>query len=205
VKIAIALPTMDLMHVDCAISVMKLLPGPHSFTVINVRSCYIDAARNSLVKTAQKEKCDYILMIDSDMAFPPDTFLKLMAEGKDIIGCNYSKRRSPYGSTTTLFDGKAVDPYEVGVKQAMSVATGMLLIKMSVFDTMKFPWFDCIWNPNGIQFGEDVRFCAKAFKAGFSVFCHHDLSKEIGHIGQYVYTLYDREEVPTNASQEKSS
>lgn len=189
-KIGIGLPTDDMMDVDCVISLFNLDHGEHKFTVFNQRGCYIDASRNTLVRECQKAEMDYILFIDSDMAFPADSFLKLIAANVDIIGCNYAKRRPPHGPMATGMDGKLVDPLQKGFNQVMAVGTGFLLINMKVFDTMQFPWFDCKWNPEGIQFGEDVRFCAKAWSVHkIPVYCHHEASMQMVHIGQFPYKI----------------
>lgn len=195
-KIGIGLPTDDTMDTDCAISLMKLQTGGHQFTVINMRGCYIDASRNSIVKHCKELGMDYLLFIDSDMTFPPDAFLRLLKEEKDIIGCNYAKRRPPHGSMAVGLDGKFIDPRTKGITQVMYVGTGFLLIKMSVFDKMPFPWFETKWGKMAtdseeiIQYGEDTRFCARAWAHHqIPVFCHNDLSMEIGHIGQFPYKL----------------
>lgn len=194
-KIGIGVPTDDTMDTDCVMSLLKLDKGTHSCIIINQRGCYIDASRNSIVKEAQANNCDYLLFVDSDMAFPPDAFLKLIAEDKDIIGCNYAKRRPPHGSMATALDGTLIVPKDKGIEQCLYVGTGFVLIKMTVFDKLSFPWFETKWGklttdrPDIIQYGEDTRFCAKATQAGIPVFVHHELSWDIVHIGQFPYKL----------------
>ena len=39
---------------------------------------------------------DEILWVDTDMQFPEDALLRLLAHDKDIVGCNYRTRTPPY-------------------------------------------------------------------------------------------------------------
>jgi hypothetical protein len=47
--------------------------------------------------------------------------------------------------------------------------------------------------PNGKLLGEDIYFCIKAKDAGIDTYVDHDLSMEIGHIGNYTYGWHNIE------------
>jgi hypothetical protein len=65
--------------------------------VLHEQSCYVDSARNKLVRTflSMPEKdASHLMMIDADLSFPPDAFIKtfhlLEAVQADVLYGNYS-------------------------------------------------------------------------------------------------------------------
>ena len=66
--------------------------------------------------------------------------------------------------------------------------------KMSVFEKMKRPYFRFIDKeesdelPEGQTLGEDYYFCNKMREAGIRMWCDIDLSYQVGHVGQWVFT-----------------
>ena len=70
------------------------------------------------------------------------------------------------------------------------VGAGMLLVRMSVFDTIQAPWFNFRWIPEKDDWGgEDGYFCRKAKQNGYKI--HLDTRVGCGHIGSYIYTEND--------------
>ena len=60
-----------------------------------------------------------------------------------------------------------------------------MLIRLDIFATMNMPYFMIGYSPNSQQFtGEDIFFCRKARATGFDVLIDHDLSRELGHVGE---------------------
>jgi len=64
-------------------------------------------------------------------------------------------------------------------------------VKRQVFLETPKPWFYFYELPGGKTLGEDVHFCVAAHDAGFETWVDHELSQEIGHVGQYTYTWGD--------------
>ena len=55
---------------------------------------------------------------------------------------------------------------------------------------MEFPWFEFIYNRElKRRESEDHVFFMRAREAGFDVHVDHDLSKEVGHTGDFTYRL----------------
>src|SRR6476620_5674218 len=52
-------------------------------------------ARNRLTATALGWGADWVLFIDDDMAFPPNTLAALLAHGKRVVACNSVTRSNP--------------------------------------------------------------------------------------------------------------
>jgi cellulose synthase/poly-beta-1,6-N-acetylglucosamine synthase-like glycosyltransferase len=152
--------------------------------------------RNSLVRIAVEEKCDYILFIDADMRFPKTTLERLLAHNKDIIGVNATTRMMPPKPTARniqINEDGSVDWLEVfsnkekGIGKVDAIGCGVMLIKTSCLKNIPQPYFYFEQLLNGKLLGEDIYFCIKAKDAGIDTWVDHDLSMEIGHVGSYTY------------------
>jgi cellulose synthase/poly-beta-1,6-N-acetylglucosamine synthase-like glycosyltransferase len=152
--------------------------------------------RNSLVRTAVEEKCDYILFIDADMRFPKTTLERLLAHKKDIIGVNATTRMMPPKPTARniqINEDGSVDWLEVlsnkekGIGKVDAIGCGVMLIKTSCLKDIPQPYFYFEQLLKGKLLGEDIYFCIKAKDAGIDTWVDHDLSMEIGHVGSYTY------------------
>ena len=142
-------------------------------------SCDVVANRTQLVKEAILAGGTHLLFVDSDMQFPSDAVTKLLKADKDIVGVEYNKRIMP---PTPIFnyENKQATLYQTNV-----VGTGLMLIKLSIFEKMKDEvWFTFGRNKNGdTVVGEDVWFCNTARDAGFEVWC--DPTIKVYHLGEY--------------------
>lgn len=152
--------------------------------------------RNNLAKATLDEGCDYLLFLDSDMRFPSDTLVRLLAHEEPIVTCNYSTRRSP-PEPVAFRDIKTceklyTDPESEGLEECAANGLGVALIHRSVFEAMDHPWFliPYIRESDG-HWGEDVWFCNQARKAGFATLVDHDLSRAVKHIGLREYDYFD--------------
>lgn len=162
------------------------------------RGYTIGENRNYCVVQAQKNGSDYLLFVDDDMTFPAGTLSRLLSHDKDVVGVNSYSRCLPLSSTVGLMDknGEYMHPdkhteWEMqipdGLFKAYFVGAGVLLIKMTVFNKIKKPYFQFTTDKNGqIIHGEDGYFCNKVKKAGMDVWC--DSSLDIGHLGEYSYS-----------------
>lgn len=191
--VAIGLPSGDMIHKNHALSLAAMA---YSFgmklTLLDSRSSIITNARNECVKQAQLQKADYLFFIDSDVCFPNHSLVRLLSHKLDIVGATYHRRVPPFDVLgRTLTEG----PTEAksGLLEMAGMPTGLLLIKMSVFDAMKRPYFRLIHTeesealPEGDTLGEDYYFCNEARKLGFKLHCDIDLSYQVGHVGQWVH------------------
>lgn len=152
--------------------------------------------RNNLAQATLDEGCDWLLFLDSDMRFPPDTLIRLLERNAPIVTCNYTTRRAPaepvafrqFGTGEKLY----TDPESEGVEACSANGLGVALIHRTVFEKTEKPWFYIPYIPScDGHWGEDVWFCNQARKAGFDVLVDHDLSKEVKHIGMREYDYLD--------------
>lgn len=191
-KIAIGIPNTGSIKSRTVLSLLSILwnTPDATFHFINHQGCYVHENREKIVFEAKKAEADYLLFIDADMDFDQFALQKLLDLNKDVVGANYNQRQLPLISTVKFLgdDGKYknVDgkdfptvPFKCG-----AVATGFMLIKMSVFDKIEKPWF-FFDEVDGDLIGEDVFFCRQCIKAGIEIWCDPTIS--IAHIGDFLY------------------
>jgi len=148
---------------------------------------------NKLVEEAKKVDATHLMSIDADMIFPADGLERLLGADKDIVGANYRFRGVLADQDTPAsvikFEGKdgyrnVLEPdFPKELFECGAVGLGFTLIKMSVFDKLKKPYFYIKEDP--LPSTEDIVFCQDARKAGIKIFC--DPTIKMGHYGSYVY------------------
>lgn len=200
-RVAICIPARGQMEVTTAFDLTMMAAYMASkknidLNVYTSQGTLIFDQRNSLVRTAVEEKCDYILFIDADMRFPKTTLERLLAHKKDIIGVNATTRMMPPKPTARniqINEDGSVDWLEVfsnkekGIGKVDAIGCGIMLIKTSCLKNIPQPYFYFEQLLKGKLLGEDIYFCIKAKDAGIDTWVDHDLSMEIGHVGSYTY------------------
>lgn len=173
------------------------VPGADTFEfhVQNTKGSMLPRSRQLQVLQAMGAGATHILMLDSDMTFPRDTAHRLMAHDKECVAANCATKLIPAQPTAKLKgEGKIgvpcyTDPGSKGLQKVWRVGTGVMMLKASVFRKVKQPWFNMEWQPDLEQYyGEDWFLCKKMEKAGINIWVDHDLSKQVGHVGQLEYT-----------------
>jgi hypothetical protein len=156
--------------------------GSIEFNGVFAHSSVAADARNRAAEKAIKWMADWLLWLDSDQTFPPDTLFRLLAHGVDAVGCNVARR-----------DGSGpIIPVDEGLKEVERIGMGVFLVSRRALDAIaakamkdghSSPWplFDTVH--------EDYFFMDRLRAAGIPIHVDHDLSREIGHIGSYVYKL----------------
>lgn len=151
-------------------------------------------ARNAIVEAAQQVNADWLLMLDDDMIInplretlgpsPDYQFLeRLLAHDKDLCGALYYQRSGACAPVLMTKVGETGyrflrdDEITHGLQPVDVAGGGCLLVKMRVFDRLKYPYF----SPE-YQYGTDVQLCRAAQAAGFEVWA--DTSIELGHVRQ---------------------
>lgn len=200
-RVAICIPARGQMEVTTAFDLTRMaaymaVKKNIDLNVYTSQGTLIFDQRNSLVRTAVEEKCDYILFIDADMRFPKTTLERLLAHKKDIIGVNATTRMMPPKPTARniqINEDGSVDWLEVfsnkekGIGKVDAIGCGVMLIKTSCLKNIPQPYFYFEQLLKGKLLGEDIYFCIKAKDAGIDTWVDHDLSMEIGHVGSYTY------------------
>ena len=78
-------------------------------------------------------------------------------------------------------------PASTGLDVVDSVGLAVCLMRTDVVADLPRPWFRHGLTATGVDLGEDITFCRALTQAGHAIWIDHDLSKEVGHIGQYTF------------------
>lgn len=210
-KIMVAVPThtklpalfaADLANLF-AFTVARFPEGTELGLVMRVGT-YVHSARNELLREALQQGVDYVLWLDSDMRFPPDTLLRLISHRTPgLVGANYSTKDFP-GRFVAIKEvtkpgvpGKLCETHEgsEGLEEVEALGFGVCLLDMEhvrewvdADDPDAHPFFFEWVEGMGTQYGEDVVFCNSLREHGGRIFVDHDLSKVVRHIGDYEYS-----------------
>jgi hypothetical protein len=216
-RLGLALPTLQMWDADFSISVFNLyqymmkvkVPGytGQSMALMNRRSSLIAKSRQELVQDAIKQNCSHILFIDSDQVFPPSIAHRLAKPGCQVIGCNIATKAQDNSIPTARRAPKEGEwwgghiiysNHATGVEQVWRVGFGVMMINLDVFKGLEYPWFNQEWRgpPVNDFCGEDWFFIEKMEKKGIPIFIDHDLSREIGHVGKWIYGHEGVENIP---------
>lgn len=175
----------------------KPIPGYRGMDVrlVNVRSSILSKNRMDLVKAARQLKATHLLFIDSDQTFPSYLLHKLASWGKLVVAANCVTKQIPANPTARAKSanpkGEIVytDPHSTGLEQVWRVGTGVMLINMKVFDKIGLGVWDMKYLPEEETYqGEDWTFCEACEKADIPIWIDHDVSKMVGHVGNYEFT-----------------
>jgi hypothetical protein len=196
IKLAILVPTRDMVHAHFAYSLAQLVKTTSEVGIDTY--LYFDSStillnqREKLIDEAIKMEADYVLWLDSDMMFPSNVVLKLLAHNKDIVACNYMKRSLPMKTVayTDLNDWDSwvpMEPQEELVK-VKGIGMGCILMKTEVFKKLEKPYFEFRFKEDTKDwFGEDFILQDKIQKVGYEIFVDTMLSMEIKHVGIYAF------------------
>lgn len=192
----IAVPCMDQVPAQFAQSLATLKKAGACVVAFQVGSL-IYTSRNNLAALAIKNGVDYILWLDSDMMFPPETLEAMLKtikeqEGDVILTGMYCRRVAPYHPTlfktldienenATWTDFKEIPD---GLFEVEGCGFGCVLAPTSAFVDVQAK-FGRMFSPIG-DVGEDLSFCWRARQAGWKFIC--DPSIELGHVGHTIIT-----------------
>ena len=202
-RLAIGGPTRDSVPAAFAVDVAQLYaytrergPWGSNVTVGFIASTYIHVGREHFLEAALKQGATHVLWLDTDMSVPRETAVLLSMHGQPIVACNYVVRQAS-GLFTAFRNGDRVPTTATatGLEAVEYVGMGAMLMQTDVVADLPRPWFRHGLNEHGGDIGEDVVFCRALQAAGHTVYIDHDLSKEIGHIGQHTYRTLEREAV----------
>lgn len=136
--------------------------------------------RNEGAKLLLEHGAEWILFIDSDMEFPPNSLLRLLRNNLDIVGADYRRRGYPF-DRLGKFD-ETMPQSESGLVERLFIGFGLFMVRDNVLRALELPWFERKYVKEGC-ITEDITFCERARNAGFKVWADLDLSKEVKHIG----------------------
>ena len=206
-RILIGIPTAKHIEVDTFKSIYDLIiPDGYTATFQYFYGYNIDQVRNLIAHWVVNTPYDYLFSVDSDIAFAPDTLVKLLAHDRDAVTGLYIQRKPGQHILEVYEDnghgGVTNIPYEKikdrGLIEVHGAGFGCILVKRAVFDAIGYPQFkyhSAIDHANTIS--EDVFFCRRARECGFKLWA--DTSIKCRHIGAGEFVIDDT--IPAAQSQ----
>ena len=194
-KILIAIPSMDYVASGFAGS-LATLGKVGDCKISFICSSLVYDARNKLAAQAIELDTDYILWLDSDMTFKPDTLVRLLKDAEehdlDIVSGLYFRRAHPY--TPVAFEKFDIDDEGAkfehyngelsGLHKVEGVGFGCLLMDTQVVFDVFGKYGDC-FSPIA-KVGEDLSVLWKARQLGYETWLDCDI--KCGHVGHVVVT-----------------
>lgn len=136
----------------------------------------------------------WLMFIDSDMRFPDHTITRMINCDVDIVSALAFAKQPPFPPLAARFDkDRSLVPINEWPEderiEVDGVGAGMLLIKLSVFESIKPPYFLFSVDKNGRRIGEDYYFSHKVRTAGIKITL--DTGLLVDHMGTYPYGIID--------------
>lgn len=142
--------------------------------------------RNNIIKAALEHNCTHILFIDDDMAFQPDSLLRLVMHDVDVVSGLYYFRGYP--NYPVIFDARqndgkcqrvALTEDVKGLMEVINCGFGFVLVKTEIFKSIPEPWLT-LGEIEKDEWCDDIPFFNKVKDAGFKIYCDFDVW--VGHM-----------------------
>lgn len=206
-RILIAIPTAKYVECDTFKSIfdaVKQLPDGYEADFQCFFGYQVDQVRNLIASWACNY--DYLFSVDHDVTFAPDTLAKMIGYDVSYVSGIYRQRVEEQHLEIYDLDLRRMSIEELVPRTLTRIgASGMgcVLIKSEVIRDIGYPQFEykSALNHNA-TFSEDLDFCVKATRKGFSLFC--DSTTICGHIGSTYFNVHMPNAVkPFNSVEER--
>jgi hypothetical protein len=193
-KLAVLVPCKDLLHSAFSLCLANLvkhntLNGLDTIVSMDLSTVLL-TQRSRLATEAQKIGAEYMLWLDSDIAFPSTTATRLLAHNEPVVAANYVRRQLPAKGVAYEKIGDWQNPLPFEARDELvpveGIGMGCMLVKTSILSEIPKPWFEFHWTEeSNDHLGEDMDFCQKIKKAGYTVKVDTNLSMELRHMGTW--------------------
>lgn len=185
-KILIAIPTYDKKIDVELLTTIPQLPAKyphHDIGVTFIAGSIIQNSRNYLCKVFLERGFDWLYFWDADLVIHDLTFLEKLLDtahtlNAQVVGGVYRIKAPGQKTSVTRYLDSSRTPlksenYKLGELKTPQlvdcIATGSMLIKRQVLETIPDPWFEFQDFKNLGVWPEDYTFCDKAHQYGFKV------------------------------------
>ena len=185
-NIAIGVPCGDTLQTATGFSLFVLggeaARAGHSLSLFQGRCSISAMSRNMIVHHFLQSKCEALLLVDSDMEFPPNSLERLLGHGLDLVGAVYRMRSHPYSFAFSPMN--AVAKSERGCILTNYIPSGLMLVRRHVLEAIAYPWFEDEYGTSIDTVSDHgATFCFKVRELGFNVWADMGLSHEVKHHG----------------------
>ncbi len=157
-----------------------------------VAQAYLVTARQDQLDSALTGDFTHLLYLDDDQTFPYDVVDRLLKHDKDIVTCNYRKKTiDEVKFVCADMNNEYIDSRgKTGLERIFSGGMGVTLIRLDKLRKIPKPHFGVVYQKELGRFIIEDCFFANVMKFhGVEMYCDHDLSQEVGHIGEYEYRI----------------
>lgn len=172
-KTLIAIPTMDFVAAPFCFSLANMRRIGHT-KIAMISNSLIYHARNMLAAQAIEDGCDYVLWLDSDMAFDSGLMERLhadMLQGYDFVSALYFKRLLPTEPVIYREGGGVYTDYpQDQIFRIGGAGFGACMMRTEMIANL-YNRYGPPFNPLPDGTGEDVAFCRRAIEAGYELYC----------------------------------
>lgn len=192
-KILIAVPTFENICPEVFKAIYDLDTTGHDVDFEFVKGYDCARARNEIAKQAIKGGYEYVLMVDSDTIIPKEALQWMLEYPVDVCSGICPRKNTQEGQCEIYRLGQYNFEDKYTYKELEGLAETRLhikgcgfacvLVKVSVFGQLAFPWFKYVTYDNGSQLSEDFYFCFEAGKKNMRI--EADTRVKCGHLARY--------------------
>ena len=213
-SVFIAMPCYDSVKINTMLSVIKLVQqlakSGIEVGINTMKSPLIHQARNYLTSVFLTTKYQYLLFIDSDVEFEPESILRMLVAKKEIICTPYrvkAEQLDKHIYTVEFKDPEHVPILPGGLVEIEAGPTGLMLIDRKVFEEIiknhhdlkinneampdagkshkfYYNFFDFGFKDN-YAMGEDISFCRLARRNDFKIYANTESTTK--HHGSWAW------------------
>ena len=213
-SVFIAMPCYDSVKIHTMLSIFQLIQQlGHSKIEVGIntmKSPLIHQARNYLSSVFLTTEYQYLLFVDSDVEFEPESVLRMLVAKKRIICTPYrvkAEKLDKHIYTVEFKDPKNIPILPGGLVEIEAGPTGLMLIDRTVFERIiknhpelkiknkatptatqshkfYYNFFDFGFN-DGYATGEDISFCRLARENDFRIYANTESTTK--HHGSYAW------------------
>lgn len=161
------------------------------------------ADRNRLIEAFWQSGADYMICLDSDLAFDPRYILRFLESDKDFVGGVYPSRDGKgFNFRPCVEDDGRIVMDQFGLLKMEYIPAGCMMFKREVIAKMREDFSDLYYEPkdplnkqeaafcffntevwDGEFWGEDYVFCRRVRESGFDIWV--DPTIEFNHAGVF--------------------
>jgi hypothetical protein len=204
IRLAICVPSLGSWAADFGLSLARMccwMAGnpfvkgeQHYADFFEKRGSNLPRNRQESLEDAILKDCTHALFLDTDQSFPHDTAHRLFNAHKVCVAANIPCKTIPAFPTARL---RSATPFgtpigsmgKTGLERVWRIGCGVMMVDLNAVMRMPKPWFEIRYDAAcGSFLGEDWFFCQQLEAAGHEIYVDHDLSRQVGHMGDYLYT-----------------